>query len=89
MVLGMALDWKELSSSRGGDECAHRFCALERHYIGQWGEKGREQKLRMLSPGPSSQPLPKLFVCCLKAFPSQRHLHRDAHGYRINAAQQT
>lgn len=53
MVLGMALDLKELPS-RGGNERAHRFCALERHCIGQWGKEGRKQKLRMLSSGPSS-----------------------------------
>ena len=68
MVLGMALDLRELPSSRGGDKCAHRFCALERRYLGQWGKEGREQKLSMLSSGPSSQPLPKLFVA-LKHFP--------------------
>ena len=53
MVLSMALDLKELPS-RGGNERAHRFCALERHCIGQWGKEGRKQKLRMLSSGPSS-----------------------------------
>ena len=52
MVLGMALDLKELTS-RGGNKCAPRFCALERHCIGQWGKEGRGQKLRMLSSGPS------------------------------------
>lgn len=73
MVLGMALDLKELPS-RGGDEWAHRCSSLERCCPGQWGREEGEQELRMLASGPS-------FYSCLNyLFAAWKHfLPRDSY----------